>query len=648
MNGTFLRRSLLPLFLFAFVLVRLVVLFYPDSAGWAAVDDELPTGNIAVDVGRGLLLPAPAYQFKPFAAGTMIEGLLSAPWRWLCGPNLLALKAAAITIHLLAFCFWFWALWRIGGRVAAIVYGVLAVFPPPAWLHLTHTAWGNHAEQSLFVGVILFLLVSAWRRQREGLGNGRSFLLGLTAGCATYFAYSGAPTILWVLVMVAWIGSWRRLPAALGGVFVGLAPLVWSASFFGWRALGRIDTYTGYAAGEMVSIRQYFLESDLGFIPVKLLRLLVVDLPTASLYRAAWGRWLFFALTLAAVAVIAIWVRRIVKDDTTRARAAIGLLVYGVIYGGVLVFSGFRLGQAPVTVGPIHYMEFRYLAPLFPVALAALALGVQALWDWLHDRWAPQLALIGVAVVLMLALSLPYYGSLRRPEAYSPIVLQVRGDSYGHVVERLAVAISRNRLRRAEKVEAVERLSPDHRRLFFEMLGKTGPTTLPLAYKLAGEIDPLYATDVARGFGRHQGAALAELPPDRVADRLLQYVREDPQGDAEHRAALMEGRGIGYARQARLAPRRILGATGALAAADPASYEAWCMGVGQFAGATLSVDLGGLRGMPACMWRGYGKQARRNAENVLLSKEPIAPALLHPEKQIRAAIFAGYREAGEL
>jgi hypothetical protein len=640
---TFLRRSLLLLFLLSFVLIRLEVLFFPESTGWAPLVDELPTGNIAADLGRGLVLPPPAYQFKPFAAGTMLEGILAAPFRAVIGPNLLSLKFAAMTLQLAALALWFLALWRLGGPVAAIAFGLLFTFPPPAWLHFSHTAWGNHAEQALFSGAVL--LIASGRQGR--VESGRAFAMGLVAGLAAYFAYSGLPTVVWALALAAGLGGLRMAVPAAGGALVGVAPLAWSASFFGWGALGRIDTYTGYGAGEVVSAGRGFLERNLGAAPGKAWRLLTEDLPAASLYPAAWNRWLFFGLVVAGLVGIVWWARRLRHDG--RKRAALlwaAAPIYGVLYAAVLVVSGFRVGRLG-DIEPKYYMEIRYLAPLFPVAFAAVGLGLQALWDRLPESPSRRGRLIVAAGLAMAVLTLPFYGTYRVPTAFSRTVLDVRGDLYTHVVQGVAMTVAQNKWRRSDKMALLERLPQRYHRLFFEDLGNTGEQGLHLGMKLAEQTDLPVRPDVVRGYGRFTGGLLAGRERGGWSAELAATLAANNWDEPPWRQAFLEGAGTGLVWQAGLPAAQVLRQLAETGSSE-ADLNALAIGIGQFSGGTVSYNLTHLNDLPLSFWRGYGRQLRRNAENVLLSREPVARQIQGASPERARAILQGYIEAGRL
>jgi len=658
------RRWLIPLFLLAFLAVRLVILFYPQSSGWNVVDDELPTGNIAVDLDHELILPMPAYQFKPFAAGTMISGLLSAGFRSLLGPNLLALKASALLLQTLALLFWMLALWKLLGRVAAIAFGLLFTLAPPTWLNLSHMAWGNHAEQTFFVGLVFLLLVHLWLGR--GAGNpphpAGLFATGVVTGFSVYYSYSGVPLTLFLLLFVALLGGRggrrRILPLTAGGIVVGLAPLAWSASFYGLRALGRIDTYTGYAEGELVDAGRLFFERNLLHLPGKLLHFLFIDLPNASLYPAAWARWLFFLLVLAALTSALIFGRKTLGQmlrgigkgglnrDGVRVLLVLTPLMYGVIYAAVFVFSGFRV-LTPEQPLPSYYGHYRYLAPMFPVAFALVGWGLQSLWEAMDARPTRQLGLLAVLTLVLLAISLPYYRSVSKG-MFSRDVLDVRGDYYLPVVERLAIEVSQNEWTRAEQLSAVERLPKKYHHLFFEQMGKVGPIGKTLGLQMIQKSYPNFEADLLRGYGRFTGGEIAEGDPATWPARVDEELESANLDESLWRHDFINGVGTELARIDKIPPIALVELFDFWRNERMNDYIAMHEGIGRFAGATLSIHLLEDPRLPAAFWRGYGRQVRQNAETMLLSRAPVAYTLLPEDSRKRGEIIAGFAEAGRL
>ncbi len=657
-------RLLPPLFLLAFLLVRLHVLFYPQPSGWSVVDDELPTGNVAADLGHGLLLPMPAYQFKPFAAGTMLEGVLSYPFRAWLGPNLLSLKCAPLVLQSLALLCWLLALWRVSGPVAAITFGLLYVFSPPTWLHLTHMAWANHAEQSLFVGLLFLLMAYGWHGR--GAGNpphiAVSFFAGLVAGLGVYFSYSGLPAVILLLLTMGLIGGrtiWRRhVPLAIVGLLTGLAPLLWSASYFGLSAMGLIDTYTGYAEGALVTVNRLFTEQSLLNVPGKLVRLLLVDLPTSSLYPTGAARWFFFLLVNTALIAWLVlgrkgWLpmfrgvgRGGLNRDGLRSLLQMMPLLYAFVFIVVFLFSGFRV-LSPAQPSPAYYGHFRYLAPLFPVAFALLGMALQAAWNALGNRISARLLLVAVATLFMLVLSTPYYRAIGRGP-FSIDVLEVRGDYYLTVVERLAIDLSRSNWSRNQKIALDEQLPVRYQHLFFELMGKIGDGGLSIGLQIVPQGSDRHVGDLVRGYGRFTGALLAEGQSEAWPEKTDWTMQKVNLAENAHRQDYLVGVGIGLSRAIDVTPAEILAGYAAWREQRPADYRALSEGVGQFAGATLSIYMLEDTSLPSEFWFGYGRQIRQNAETMLLSWRPVANTIMAVEHSRRRHILSGFIAEGAL
>ncbi|MCZ7584434.1 MAG: glycosyltransferase family 39 protein [Deltaproteobacteria bacterium] len=258
----------LVLFGILFVLVRLAVLVHPDGAGWAAQRDEALTGNVALGLESGFGFAPPLYQTKPFAAGTLYEGLLSVPFRKIFGPNLFALKLAAVAWNVAAMLLWIALAWRYFGRAAALAVGTLHVLAPPFYALMTVTAWGNHCESSLFAAAMLLFLLPAVMFRGPGRGVLFAALAGLGAGVGVYMSYTSLLYVAFGLVVIFLCagkrGAARILPAFAAAGVIGALPLLWSVRHYGLSALLKIDTYTGYAQGAMVSSRTLFLESGFG------------------------------------------------------------------------------------------------------------------------------------------------------------------------------------------------------------------------------------------------------------------------------------------------------------------------------------------------------------------------------------------------
>jgi len=661
MKKSFLPWLIIPLLLLLFFLVRVWVLFHPAASGWEIATDEMPTGNIAHDVSRGLVLPATAYQFKAFAAGTVLEGLLSVPWRKVWGPNLLALKSAALTLHLLACLFWMLALRRLAGDPAAYVFGLLYAWPPPAWLHFTHMAWATHAEQSFFIGLIFLIMTHAWSGNEETTAsNWKScWLLGLISGFSIYFGYTGLVSVPWLLLIFFLFykktDRRRNILVWLTGLLVGLSPLLKSAAYYGWRRISVIDTPLGFSEETMVRSGRLFTENNLLATPHKFWRLLTDNLPALSLYPAAWVRWLFSLLILIGLAA---WLFGTIKElgygHAWKRRQSMGPkwrvavleaapLLYALIYLTAFTISGFRIPPTN-TVSPFDYSLYRYLAPLFPAAFALIALGFNAGWKMLAGRrvWQTSLALGALAVFSII--NVPYYRQIAesRPSA---AVLQTRGDYYFYFVDS---AMKNTLGPLANKLAVAKKLPAPYRRLFFFDLGRVGDAEYLASLTRDDALMLEYAPYFLLGYGGFYGAQLNLKQPDSWLEQVDTLIHQYHFLPEKWQVDLLTGLGMQLGYEFKDEPvAEKLAPFEAWKFARPDEYQIIMQGVGanlhDFP-ALLAIDPAQL---PDAFWQGIGWRLRFEAENALLSWERFDDFLRNRHTHVREQILIGFGQGAD-
>jgi len=95
-------------------------------------------------------------------------------------------------------------------------------------------------------------------------------------------------------------------------------------------------------------------------------------------------------------------------------------------------------------------------------------------------------------------------------------------------------------------------------------------------------------------------------------------------------------------------PAEILAGYTAWREQRPDDYRALSEGVGQFAGATLSIYMLEDTSLPSEFWFGYGRQIRQNAETMLLSWRPVANTIMAVEHSRRRHILSGFIAEGAL
>ena len=647
--------------LLVFVLVRVWVLFYPVGSGWSPALDEMPTGNVGVDIDRGLVLPGPAYQFKVIASGTLLEGLLSVPFRRIWGPNLLALKAVAILIHLWACLFWMLALKRLIGEAAAYVFGIFYALPPPAWLHLTHTAWATHPEQSLFLGLMFMILVYAWHGREADVGPGWKpfLLLGLIAGFGVYFGYTGLIAVPWLLLLLPFITERaalrKNLPVTLYGMLLGFSPILWTISYYGWHRIYQVDTATGYAESTVLSGARLFSEPSWKLIPGKLWRTIAVDLPASSLYPATWARWFLFLLVLGGLlfwlfqvgpGIRAAWRGRATAADRPKWVGSVlnlAPLCYALIYLLFFMISGFRVLTLHALTA-FNYADYRYFAPLYPIAFVFIGQGFQAAWmAWPRKTFRRRLLAVG-GVLVFLSLNASYYRSIPQ-SGLSRTILETRGDFYFYFIDLATADFNGTD---DERLELAQRISPQYRRLYYFALGRLGLKEMTDKVRTQKILNGPNAEDYMTGYGWFLGREIALAPrtdwPGKV-DAVLQLT--DPLS-AAWRSSMLRGLGmrLGQFNQKK-PPMETLDAFASWKSEQPDDLDDLAFGLG--AGGAVDRSWLPPQGpwLPDSFWRGLGRRLRFDAENMLLSWAPYAEYLLIDDRRIRKLILQGFDEAGD-
>jgi hypothetical protein len=225
-----LSRRRLPILLLVFAAVRLL---QAASATETETFDfeEGYTLTAAWELLHHRVWPIAAYQHSDWEGGSLVMVLLTAPFCWLLGPSLFALKAAALCVSCVAFV-GLYALARTayGTRTATLACGLFLLSTDPI-LSYGLTAKGFHPDS---VALQLLFLYGVVVSSEGDPPRRRLFWLGALAGFGTYFAYAFALTPL--ACALVWIrqprAAWRRtdvrtrLVPLLAGLLLGAAPLV--------------------------------------------------------------------------------------------------------------------------------------------------------------------------------------------------------------------------------------------------------------------------------------------------------------------------------------------------------------------------------------------------------------------------------------
>jgi len=643
MKSTLFHSINFALILLVFVLLRIFFLFHYSGLWYLAVD-EINVGNVAADLERNLVLPLQIYEAQTsILFGRLFMGLLSWPFRQVLGPNYLALKSAELIFQLVACLIWMVALWRLAGRLAAYVFGLFYAVAPPTWLHFTSMTTGTHAEQSLFVGLVFLMLVLAFG---GGTPRARRHLFwlwaaGLFAGWGVFFNFTGLPTVLWLLLVFLLLNRAtllrRTAPAALAGLAMGLSLFLWNLAYWKWSEIFGIFTARQNASSLADAPAAFpgrstglFIHHDLPAVLKKFWHLVWEVLPASAGYSAGWANRLFFLLAAAGLVYGLVFAGR--RWPREKALLVLAPLLYALIFLALTAVSGFNVG-AEFSLPMCRYYGYRYLAPLFPIAFAGLALGAQTVWDSDFGRIWRKPALIAGLVLTLTVLNFETCRQVLR----SPVsldILKIRGNSALTTVWLVAANSS-------NKKDMFSNYTPQiparHRHLFYQWLAETG-NLVPSEAR-----DAAYATDIMRGYGAwlsRQKFQSSPLPSPAEIDRLL---KEHEDLLPFYRAEILMGAGLSIGRNLLKTDAPYVRLFEPWAAGRPDDYAALLKGLG------LGVyQYDDSFAFPAPFWQGRGWQLRIEAEDLYLSVAPLAPQLLVEDRSQRQNLIRGFLEAGRL
>lgn len=425
-----------------------------------------------------------AMQYRPFCGGCSVDSLLAAPLFAALGPSLLAYKLVPVLLLCGAFAASLQLLRARRDRALLLIFTLLSLFPPRAYLHLSLIAWGNHLEAGLLAATGLLLLRA---------GRPRPLLAGLAHGFAVYVGFSGAPFLLAAALGLALERRGRALGLLLLGAALGLSPwLAFLADTGQWPitsiygdddALPRLSRLP-HKLGTLLRPRQLIalLGDPHGWTGALLGLSAALSVALTALLLALPARWLPAALRPAPCA------------PPAPRRLGFGLLLAVGSWLGVYLLVRFQLGEpeAPHIAVP---GSVRYAAPLYPHLLLILSLAAARLWRApAGPRPWPRLLAMGLLLPVLL-------GGLRarleaRPAA--PLWRQAAAD-WPQLRQQLAYALPIAR-HTAPQTAAPELLQLHSYAAARELIGQRlrDPRQLP--------VGPLPLVDPA-----HRGAALEGL-----------------------------------------------------------------------------------------------------------------------------------------
>ncbi len=659
-------RPATAVFLFSllFVLLRLHMIFHPQAAGWSLMVDELPTGNIAFNLETGLIMPMPLYQTKPFAAGTLWEGLCSYPLRRVFGPSLFSLKMTAILWNLMAMALWMTLAWKFFSRAASLVVGALYCLSPPFYALMTMTAWGNHCETALPAALCLLCLMSALSKKSDTMRIILAFAGGLTAGFGLYLTYSSFPLCVFAFLLIAAVGGrfvfLNILPPFVAGLVLGVMPLAWSVKYYGFEAVTTIDTYTGYAAAAAVGLKGMFAEADLGMAVKKFASYWSWDIWQACLFSRKTmlmiPGWLCAALVFILSTGLIIWNRRdalrswpsriFVKKtkEETPSILQLSIVIFPMLFSIVYSISGFRILSIP-DANPSNYANYRYLAAVFPFMFLVVGAAFGDLWKMTEERKHLRGILMVFSAFALIFLS-GYYRQIGKKYEPGFEVFLYRGDAPEHLMDRMAAETAKSRDSYGVKVDKINRLDVGDRGLLFEMMSRVSAKGFDKALLLSKDLDKDYRPILYRGLGMGIAKRLTLgglRKPEELVPRCFDEAPPIPEAFHDH---FVEGVGWGMSFALPDSPAVLVGMVSKWNTDHPKWREAMKTGIGRKIGFGLFIDDKMMVPTDHEYEFGLGAQLRRNAEVLCLRYDMASDAILRFEGKRRQAMIEGFIHEG--
>jgi len=294
-------------------------------------------------------------QYATFCGGCTVDAVMGSVVFSALGPSWMAWKMVAVLTFAGFAGIAVAILQRCHGLRTAMAFALLVLAPWKTWLSLSLVALGNHQEAGLF-GAVGLLAVALSRSYRSTL------VAGTVLGFSLFVGWSAAPAAAAGCAALLLRRSFRRVCALVGGILLGLAPLLAMRVYIGKNhPIREIYGRTAFVPG-------------VEHVQDKLSHLMGAGVPAALFgWSSPLGRGVG-VLCLLTVVICA--VRAVRRRSNVGTLAVLGVLAWVCAYALV----GFRLEKVDWSYlgTPIG---LRYAAPLFPMVALLLASEVGRLWE---------------------------------------------------------------------------------------------------------------------------------------------------------------------------------------------------------------------------------------------------------------------------
>jgi len=168
-----------------FVVTRMaIILFFIDTAYHY---EETYVGFISTELLSGdLKIPLFEYSMKPRFLSNVLVAILTMPFIFIFGNNLIALKLFALFTATINLGIWYLLLRNISQRTA-LFFSLIYIFTPTIFTNIILINWPPYALTSLLIGVSLLLLIKILDSEYENYPC--AALFGLVCGVGSWIFY---------------------------------------------------------------------------------------------------------------------------------------------------------------------------------------------------------------------------------------------------------------------------------------------------------------------------------------------------------------------------------------------------------------------------------------------------------------------------
>jgi len=396
------RLNIFWFLLFFFIVFRLAILL--TSIDQLYDFEELYRGAIAKDLLEGLSIPFFDYSYTEYEGGSLVIGILAAPFFSLFGQSYFSLKLVTFLISILIFFLWYKFLEKAFGRSEAVLASFFMTFSPPTYTKISLTSWGNHFESNLFTIAALSLFYKIFsslsaEESKEGFnfksnlqkwGKNRiflNFILGAVAGFGIYFSYTFLIALM-ILVLLWFILDKKFLFKksfifSICGFLVGFSPGIYfnlTHKFAGLRIKGvplhKIFITTNWPSGNAIhkfyeffssNLPNSYCFSDIGNISGKLINYTYFVIFLFSYFALVW-----LNRKKISQAFSRLFSFKESKVDCNEINSpALFIILFPLAFSLIYSLTPFKVG-----LKADDYFQYRYLMPLMQLEMIILAVSL--------------------------------------------------------------------------------------------------------------------------------------------------------------------------------------------------------------------------------------------------------------------------------